>query len=79
MKEKKLELKGLDLHFAPWVNLPHPSLEVVVSTGVRVHGSGQHFPQFDSKASRPIQVASNFEWPFLRKMAKLWLLSSCLN
>ena len=57
----------------------HPSLEVVGSTGVCVHGSGQNFPQFDSKASRPIQVASNFEWPFLRKMAKLWLLSSFLN
>ena len=57
----------------------HPSLEMVVSTRVRVHGSGQHFPQFDSKASRPLPVASDFEWPFLRKIAKLWLLSSFLN
>ena len=70
-----------------WVNLDpglggghvHPSLEMVVSTRVRVHGSGQHFPQFDSKASRPLPVASDFEWPFLRKIAKLWLLSSFLN
>ena len=42
---------------APVDALSYPSLEVVISTRVCAHGSGQHFLQFGSKASRPIPVA----------------------
>jgi hypothetical protein len=61
------------LHDQEETALQHPSLEEVVSARVRAHGSGQHFPQFGSKANYPTRVAVDFGEPFLRKRAVLGL------
>ena len=57
----------------------HPFLKLNVSTRVCDQGSGQHFPQFGSKARNLILVAAGFGWPFLILMAKRWKQSSFLN
>ena len=58
----------------------HRSLEVIVSTRVCDHRSGQYFPQFlVAWQSKPILVAAEYGWPLWIKMANFWLLWSLLN